>query len=135
MFDQFRTLDHGHHMMADNGAASLRDFVGDHREALFNAAGLLAGARGCRLVAAIADDLAHGGEITRSCKRRLDALQDVLELKHVHDLDHDEGAFFAAFDPGSAVVEDICALTDGYRDVLKAAHADDTPAMRHRRPG
>ncbi len=131
MFDQIaafgRKLSH-----IDDGATSLREFVCAHQEALFNAASLLAGRRGGRLVIDIADELARNNPISTRCRRRMHDLLDILALENVHEPDRDESGFFAQLDPASPIVEELCLLTDQYREAIQQADTDQPPASRSR---
>ena len=57
--------------------------------------------------------------LTRRHHRELDALEDLLSLRHVHDEDRIEAARFAAIDPCDPAVEEICMLLDGLQEVRK----------------
>ncbi len=132
MFDQIaalgRKLSH-----IDDGTTSLREFVCAHQEALFNAASLLAGRRGGRLVIEVADELARNNPaISTRCRRRMNDLLDILALENVHDPDRDESGFFAQLDPASPIVEELCLLTDQYREAVQQADTAQPPASRSR---
>lgn len=49
-------------------------------------------------------------------RRELDAMESLLGLDHVHDLDRIEAERFAAIDPMSPVIEEICLLLEGLRE-------------------
>lgn len=110
--------------------APLRQFLGESRDGLLDAAVLLAGPLGARLVHGIADDLAAQVRLSRRTERVLFALLDLLELRHVYDPERDESSHFAALSPCDPRVEDLCALTDDYRDALEAAGLDHPSASR-----
>lgn len=131
MFDQtpHRACNARH---ADDVYGPVRTFLQDHREAIENASGLLGGARGAKLARGIADELVWGDEVSRRCLRRLHELLDLLALEHVGDPDRDEADFFTEIDLSSPVVEEICLLTDAFRDALEQAAMDQPPASRSR---
>jgi hypothetical protein len=117
---------------ADTPYATVVAYVETHCEALQHAAELLAGRRGAALAARIAEDLSDAPCLSRRCRRDLEDLLDILALKNVDDPDREEAVCFAAIDPASPVVEEICLLTDGLRDVLALAETDHRPASRAR---
>ena len=112
---------------------TLHTFVHENFEGLANAASLLAGRRGARLVAELADGLAHGPAIGRSLRNKASEIVDILSLSHVHDPERDEAAHFALIDPCDARVEEICRLTDAFRRTLEKADLDQPPVL-HLRP-
>src|SRR6056297_712393 len=71
------------------GELALRVFS-EHDEPLGDAAVLLAGRRGARLVNAIRDGLDQPGRITRRVQRRLLELRRILVLDHAHDDDWED---------------------------------------------
>jgi len=91
----------------------LRDFVSGHRDALINAAALLSGRRGERLVFDVLDELERGIDLTGRGRRKLSDLVDILMLENVDDFETEESARFAQIDPASPVVAEICLLADG----------------------
>lgn len=127
MFDQiqYEAISANHDL-----AAPLREFADHHREGLLNAAGLLGGCRGTRLVLDLLDGLASEPVLTRRTRTRFTALLELLSLENVHDQNREECARFAAINPCDPVVEEICVLTDGLRDALERATADHRPALR-----
>ena len=104
----------------------LRQFVSDHQSALANAAGLLAGRKGVRLVDLIVEELQSHVQPSSRTKRSLNELLSILSLENVHDEMSDESGFFAMLDPADPIVSEICLLTDGLRDVLQAVMAAET---------
>jgi hypothetical protein len=102
---------------------ALRAFAEENAAALLNAADLLGGRRGATLAQCVLDGLAADGAPTRRTLLACDALLGLLMLEHVHDPSREEAARFAAIDPASACVEEICALADGLSDVLEACRA------------
>lgn len=131
MFDTIRFPD-AESSRADAPFAAVHAFVQKHREALQHAAELLAGRRGASLANRIAEDLSDASTLSRRCRRDLEDLLGILALGNVDDPNREEAARFAAIDPASPVVEEICRLTDGLRDVLALAETDHCPATRTR---
>ena len=99
--------------------APLKSFVHEHREALLDTATLLGGRQGANLAYSVLDGLADGRASTGSLSRKLDDLIDLLALENVHREERPEAACFAALDPWDPVVEEICLLTDGFRDAVE----------------
>lgn len=98
-------------------------YINSRRTALRNAAKLLAGARGSRLVDDIADNLSFGASPSRAMWGKLRDLLGILTLEHVHDDTRVEAACFAMIDPCDPMVEEICLLSDKLRAVLEQATA------------
>lgn len=98
----------------------LREFFHDQSEALQNAAVLLGGQPALRCVHALIDDLTTQPSITRRMKSNFVRLQAVLTLEDVHDMERIEAALFAAIDPASPIVEEICLLSDQLGELLRA---------------
>ena len=61
----------------------IRDFFAKYREGLEHAALLLAGRQGCQLVAHIVDALSSNVPLSRSTKRQLKDLIDILKLENI----------------------------------------------------
>ncbi|MDA5557690.1 hypothetical protein [Shimia sp. MMG029] len=97
----------------------LREFFHDQSEALQNTAVLLGGQPALRCVHALMDDLATQPSITRRMKSNFVRLQAMLTLNEVHDMDRIEAALFAAIDPASPIVEEICLLSDQLDELLQ----------------
>ncbi|WP_102227145.1 hypothetical protein [Acidimangrovimonas sediminis] len=115
---------------ADHGDP-LRIFMSNHLNGLRDAAGLLAGQRGVRLVETIADRLHN--DTTRIARATWLAIRDllgILTLEHVHDERRPEAGFFARIDPADPVVEEVCLLTDGLRAALEKVLAAEPEAVR-----
>lgn len=127
MFDQIQSIPTSAN---HDPAASLREFAGHHREGLLNAAKLLGGRTGIRVVHEALEGLASEPVLSRRTWACLTSLLELLSLEHVHDQHREESARFAAIDPCDPVVEEICALTDGLRDALEGATTDHRPASR-----
>ncbi|MFC2966813.1 hypothetical protein [Acidimangrovimonas pyrenivorans] len=113
-----------------NPMEPLRVFISDHLDGLRNAACLLAGARGGRLVDTIMDRLRDGARISRCTWLALRDLLGILTLEHVHDESRPEAGYFARIDPSDPVVDEICLLTDGLRAALENALETQPEAMR-----
>ena len=112
----------------------LQRFVLSYREALTNAAALLAGARGVRSVACLAGGLTEGAVPSRRTWAALRDLLGILTLEHVHDPDREECAFFAALDPTDPRVEEICLLTDSLRAVLEQTLSEQPEMLNQLQP-
>lgn len=95
-------------------ADPLRDFVSGHRDALHNAAALLGGRRGAVIFAVILDGLAAQTIPSRRVMCAVYELRDLLMLENVDDLSREEAARFAAIDPASPCVAELCLLADGF---------------------
>ena len=97
----------------------LRRFLGRHGEPLAQGADLLGGpsaeGRARRLVGAAA----RAPRMSRALLREVEALHALLTLETVADPEGEEAAFFAVLDPGSPLVEDLCALTDELAGLLR----------------
>lgn len=94
------------------------------------AAELLAGRRGGRLVDRIVGMLERSPVLTRQVRSALHDLLDILALERVDIDGSDEAALFAMIDPGDPVVGDLCLLTDRLRDAIEQAETDHPPASR-----
>ncbi|MGR3565064.1 MAG: hypothetical protein ACU0FH_20470 [Heliomarina sp.] len=101
-------------------------------EGLANAAGLLAGKDGARLVSRLQEAISRGATEARSTRRDLFDLLDILALENVDDGTRPEAAYFAGIDPADPVVEEICLLTDQLREALVMADLERPPASRLR---
>ena len=96
----------------------LLQFMQEQWEAIFNAAELLGGRTGTNLAQAALDGLQNGSTPSLRSLRLVDELLQLFTLEHVHDLEREEAARFAAIDPLDPRVEEICLLADGLRVVL-----------------
>lgn len=117
-------------LCSDASFAMLLVFVEEYRGALQHAAELLAGGRGAALAARIAEDLSVASTLSRRSRCDLEDLLGILALENVDDPDREEAARFAAIDPASPVVKEVCLLSDGLRDLLTMADTDHRPASR-----
>jgi hypothetical protein len=108
----------------------LLTFFTDHADALRNAAYLLSRGRGLRIVDHIIDSISKRPTLTRTTWQAIQELYDILTLENVDDLESVEAACFAVLDPAAPVVEDICLLTDQFRDALEHADQSQAPQLR-----
>jgi hypothetical protein len=97
----------------------LRAFIERYQEGLSDAAALLAGRRGSRIMSNIVEGLSSGYPLTRTTKSDLNDLLDILSLQHVHDPEREEAGRFAMIHPEDPCVEEICLLADGLHDVMR----------------
>ena len=97
------------------------EFIVAHCNALDCATLLLGGAAAQKRFRRLLDEVTTSPMTTRRQERELDALEDLLSLRHVHDDERIEAECFAAIDPASSIVEEICALLEG----LQAARAQE----------
>lgn len=114
--------------LVHDSLSDVRHFIEQHREGLYDAAALLAGGSGIKLVDRIVDGLTAPDGPTRRTIAALHDLRDVLSLEHVDDFDRPEAAYFAAIDPSEPIVEDICLLCDKFSEALEEADLDHLPA-------
>ncbi|MDF1710247.1 MAG: hypothetical protein V7698_08755 [Paracoccaceae bacterium] len=108
---------------------NLRRFIDENFAALHNAAELLAGRRGKKVVTTILEGLQNASAVDRRTWNALRDLLGILTLEHVHDETRVEAMLFTQIDLADPVVEDICLLTDGLRDVIEPLVADQ-PEIR-----
>ncbi|MGJ8590235.1 MAG: hypothetical protein ACSHXW_19180 [Yoonia sp.] len=107
----------------ENPELPIHRYVQTHSEALRNAARLLGGENAVSIVEEIVDALCRDPLFSRSTIHQLGWLEELLFLQNVGDPDRIEAGLFALIDPVEPVVEDICLLADGLREVLMAAAA------------
>lgn len=112
-----------------NAIKGLCSFFSLNYEPLQNAALLLGGAPALRRVQSLFDDLSLNKSLTRLAKRNLVELHKVLSLHYVSDPERLECSLFAEIDPSDPVVEDICCLTDGLLDHMRAIDAASNPPV------
>ncbi|WP_133176209.1 hypothetical protein [Pelagivirga sediminicola] len=110
------------------GELALRAYLSAHHEGLGQAAVLLAGRRGARLVNAIRDGLGQPGPLTTRLRRRLLDLRGLLFLEHSDDWE--EFAPVAMLEPDNPIVPELCLLADGLDDALRSAGIFPTPDFR-----
>lgn len=99
---------------------SLMIFLSTNREGLLNSATLLGGPVAGRRVLRLLDTLASQRQMTRWVSAELAALHRLLSLRDVGDFDRPEAYFFSLLHPEDPAVAEICLLTDGLTDCLKA---------------
>ena len=107
-----------HQRSPDFAALPVMAFVAKQQTALWHAARLLGGYEAARLVDRCAELLEQERLVTTRVRGMLDQLLQVLTLEHVHDPDLPHMGYFAVIDPIDPVVEEICHLANGLRDVL-----------------
>lgn len=112
MFDKYPDITPG-------ALSALRDFVGEHREGLLNAAELLGASGGLHLAQSVLDGLADPDQPSARTLAACTDLLDLLMLEHVHVPSSVEAAQFAAIDPAWPVVEEVCILADGLKEVVE----------------
>ncbi|MFZ3583216.1 hypothetical protein ACOI1H_13740 [Loktanella sp. DJP18] len=107
-------------------------FVSAHYEGLWHAARLLGGYEAARLVDRCQDLLVLDGRLTSRTRLMLGQVLAILSLETVDDPALPYMGYFAVIDPFDPVVEEICLLTDGLRDVLErpASDAARAPEIR-----
>ena len=101
-----------------SGEIALQTYFLQHEEALSNAAVLLGGRRGARLINAIQEAISKPGSIGR---RRLIDLHNLLMLESAYDKNWDDDAFIAFLEPDDPRVPKICLLADGLEEALRDA--------------
>jgi hypothetical protein len=98
----------------------LASFIVANCAALSSAAALLGGEDAERRAKALIDEFTLAPPLSRRLDRALDALEDLLSLRHVDDLDRLEAERFALLDPDDPVVEELCLLLEGLRTARAA---------------
>ncbi|WP_417524081.1 hypothetical protein [Marinovum sp.] len=109
----------------------LHHYVEKHAEALQNAALLLGGRPALKQVQSLFETLRTEHSLHGRAGRDVSALHDLLSLAHVHDPSRPEAAYFAALDPASPHVEEICLLADELREAFEEACAGQSPRGNH----
>ncbi|MFT6532772.1 MAG: hypothetical protein ACJASC_002325 [Limimaricola cinnabarinus] len=97
---------------------ALRVYVEVQHDGLLHAAELLGGRDGLRLAQSVIEGVARPHLPTDRTLKACGEMLDLLTLEHVHDPSRIEAERFAALDPAWPVVEDICLLADGFKNVL-----------------
>lgn len=106
--------------------AALAHFLLSHMDQLIDAAGVLGGQPAVRRTARLLEDVSTATALNRRLSRELVGLHRLLSLQAVDEPDSLEAGCFSEIDPSSPVVEQICLLTDQFRDHLEAlVDADD----------
>lgn len=105
------------------GQAAIHEFFADSLAGPRNAAELLLGRDGRRLVDDVHDRLSRESAPSRATWRKLCRLRDLLHLDYAHDPNRTEAGYFAAIDPNSPVLEATGLLTDTLDEALRATRA------------
>ena len=103
--------------------SALHRFAWQYDVALQNAAWCLGGQPWLLRAQRLLDDLRQPVPLTRRTARDAKALLGLLRLEHVHNDSRIEAECFAAIDPTSPYVEDICLLSEALKDALCAAQS------------
>lgn len=90
-------------------------FILGNAAAICSSAALLGGSAAEARVHRLIDDVSLATPLTSRMERELDALENLLSLENVQDMDSVEAERFARIDPSDPVVEEICLLLDGLR--------------------
>jgi hypothetical protein len=109
----FDATNHHGAKASTRGAAlnALKDYVGENREALLNAAQVLGGKPGWRISQSVIDGIHGPKPPTRRTMRQLSRLLDLLKLENAYE--HTlEAAQLALLDPADPYVEELCLLAD-----------------------
>jgi hypothetical protein len=101
-------------------------YLSEHRDGLENAAALLGGPDAARRVRALHAAISvPQPRFTRWISRELLALHRLLSLDDVADFDSPAAFHFSLVEPADPVVAEICRLTDGLRDCMRALIIED----------
>ena len=110
---------------------ALARFLAHHAEPLLAAATLLGGRPALRRTARLLEDILDAPGLSRRLRREIVGLHRLLSLDCVSDPESLEAACFAAIDPASPAVEEICVLTDDLRAHLAAlAETEEDKGLR-----
>lgn len=105
-------------------------FLSENNEGLQNAALVLGGGKALKRVQYLLDRLTLNQQLNRRACLDLVALHELFTLKYVGDPLRLETALFAEIDPMDPMVEEICLLTDGLEDHMRAVDAaSDLPVF------
>jgi hypothetical protein len=115
----------------DTNGLPIKAFLDQSSLGLAHAASLLGGNRGAKLVVALSDEVQNNVQITKRALRLARDVLDLLQLKHVHDFDRDEAAFFAAIDPSDPAVAEICLLSEAFEAVVEACEQEKRKTALH----
>ena len=77
------------------------------------------------------ETLSTQSSLSGRASRELIALHGLLALDHVGDPSRPEAGYYAALDPASPQVEEICLLADELRQVFEEACAGQFPNGDH----
>lgn len=91
-------------------------FVISNAEGLKCAAALLGGAAAQKRLCRLIDEIVMSPQPNRRIQRELDAIDDLLSLRYVHDAERIEAELFSKIHPEDPAIEDICLLLEGLRD-------------------
>lgn len=97
---------------------AFRAYFQDNYEALCNAAVLLGGRRGARLINAVREAMDCHGPFTRRLRRQLLELRNLLFLEYAYNDYWGDGSDFALLEPDDPIVPEICLLADGLGQAL-----------------
>ena len=95
------------------------EFVSANYEGLWHSARLLGGYEAARLVDRCQDLLVADGVPTSRTRLMLSQILAILSLDAVGDPESPYAGYFAKISPCDPVVEEICLLTDGLRELLE----------------
>lgn len=104
---------------------AVRAFLEQHGSALPRTAHALGGGSASGRVFGLIDSVRVARRLTWLHRFQLKALHRLLRLEEVGHPDRLETALFAAIDPASPVVEEICVLADSLSTLLIEIGADD----------
>jgi hypothetical protein len=101
-------------------------YLSEHRDGLETASALLGGPDAARRFRALHAEISlPEPRFTRWISRELLALHRLLSLDDAADFDSPAAYYFSLIDPADPVVADICQLTDGLRDCMRALIIED----------
>ena len=110
-------------------------FFAQHSEALAQAADLLGGPAAEGRARRLVEVVGRAPRLSPALRRELAGLHALLSLEGVADLDGVEAACFAAIDPASPLVEEVCLLTDELTCLLdELDRLDEEAALPALRP-
>tara|TARA_R110002033_G_scaffold49175_1_gene95696 strand:- start:216 stop:611 length:396 start_codon:yes stop_codon:yes gene_type:complete len=97
---------------------AFRAYFWKHDEALGNAAVLLGGRRGARLINSIREALTQPMPNTGRLRLQLLELRNLLFLEHAYDENLGDDAGFGLPEPIDLIIPEICLLADGWERAL-----------------
>jgi hypothetical protein len=97
---------------------AVRSFVDEHGLAVANAAHVLGGPAASGRFYIFAETLRDADQLTRSQRRQLVKLHELLTLQHVGDPDRIETQRFSEIHPELPIVDEICLLSDRLQELL-----------------
>lgn len=107
------------------GETAMRAYFSVHEEALGDAATMLGGRRGARLINAIRKAMAKPGPVTRRLRLNLFDLRCLLFLEHTYNENWTDDASIALLEPDDPIVPEICLLADTFDEVLQNSGLND----------